>query len=832
MIRTLTVSKPNIWTDKHHPNHLTPNPLQSWHKLRAPQCMLKNYILTTLRSLRNKPTYSLLNVAGLALGIACAALIFLWVEDELTWDHQVPQRSQIYWTRLNMPFNGAITSFDNVPGPLAPEAIKTVPGIRHAVRLANERHLFTIGDKIMYEDGSFADSGYFSMLNIPFLKGTPAGCLRLKHSIVLTESTARKFFGDAEPIGKVLVMDNHINCTVTGVVPDFAKNVTLRFNWLVSFEDYTDEQQWLTTWGSFGRPCILELEPGIRPEDIAQKLTDLIRPKDMAYTKVDMLLWPMKEWHLYSNFTNGKQDGGAIKLVKLFSLIASIILLIACINFMNLATARAGQRAREVGVRKTLGALKGSLIGRFISESLMLSFLSVLLAVLLIYISLPAFNELVNKDLSFHPLAPAHLIGLLTIGIGCGLLSGSYPAFYLSSFNPVAVLKGLKVRTKGSAGFIRKGLVTTQFVISIALIICTAIIYQQIQHVKERDLGFRQKDLLYLDAQGNMAQHFDVIRDHLMATGAIDHVALSFSPPLSCWSGMDNQHFIWEGDDQNSKEFINHEVVTPGYIAAMGLKIKEGRDFYSDANADSNSIIINESLAAMMGKAGKTGSRIIFFDGQTRTPMTVVGIVRNYVFNDMYGKPAPIFMACNPKYFEDCHSLDLRLKPGTNPSTAIAKITAVIKADNPGYPIEVKFADNQYNQLFTNETRIGKLAGLFAALAISISCLGLFGLAAYTAEQRTKELGIRKVLGASIHSLTGLLSREFLQLVLLSCLIAFPLAGWVMNSWLASYAYRTALHWWVFAAAGVGALLIALLTVSFQALKAALANPVKTLRSE
>jgi len=731
-----------------------------------------------------------------------------------------------------MPYNGKITSFDNVPGPLAPEAIKTIPGIRYAVRGTNtERRLFTIGDKVIYEDGTFADSSYVDLLKISFLKGSRVGCLRLKHSIVLTESTARKFFGNADPMGKTLVMNNSINYKVTGIVPDFPKNVSLRFNWLVAFEDYTDEQDWLKTWGSFGRPAILELEPGANPDVIAKKLTALIRPKDMAYTKVDMLLWPMNDWHLYNNFTNGRQDGGAIKFVKLFSLIASIILLIACINFMNLATARAGQRAREVGVRKTLGALRQSLIGRFISESLMLSFLSVLLAVLLVYITLPAFNGLVNKELSFH-LPPVHLIGLLTIGIGCGLLSGSYPAFYLSSFNPVTVLKGLKIRARGSAGFIRKGLVTTQFVISVTLIICTIVIYQQVQHIKDRDLGFEQKDLLYLDVQGKMAEHYDAIRDHLMATGVLDHVALSFSPPLNSWSGTDNQHITWEGDDLNSKEFINQEFVSPSYIAAMGLKIKEGHDFHPDAKVDSSSVIINESLAALMGKAGKPGNRIIRNDGQNRIPLTIIGVVNNFVFNDMYGKPAPMFIACNPEFLNYCHSLEMRLKPGTPPSTAIAKITAVIKADNPGYPVEVKFADDQYNQQFTDETRIGQLASLFAILAISISCLGLFGLAAYTAEQRTKELGIRKVLGASIHGLASLLSREFLQLVGLSCLIAFPLAWWAMNSWLASYSYRTPLHWWVFAAAGAGALLIALLTVSFQALKAALANPVKTLRSE
>jgi predicted permease len=795
--------------------------------------MLKNYILTTLRSLRNKPTYSLLNVAGLALGIACATLIFLWVEDELSFDRGFANRDRIYWSRLNMPYNGTITSFDGVPGPMAPEAIKTIPGIRYAVRISQgERRLFVTNDKTIYENGAFADPSYFQIFSVPFLKGRASDALRRPHSIVISQPMARRFFGNADPIGRTLRMNNSINYTVTGIVPESPKNQTLTFDWLTTFDDYLEEQGWLKDWGNFGRPTIYELEPGVDPNVIAKKLTALIRPKDREYPKAEMLLWPMKEWHLYSNYTNGKQNGGAIKFVKLFSLIASIILLIACINFMNLATARAGQRAREVGVRKTLGALKQSLIGRFISESLMLSFFSVILAVVLVYLVLPAFNGLVGKELTFHPLAPLHLIGLVAIGIGCGLLSGSYPAFYLSSFNPVAVLKGLKIRAKGSAGFVRKALVTTQFVVSVALIICTIIIYQQVQHIKDRDLGYDKQNLLYLDVQGKMAEHFDAIRDHLIATGVIDHAALSFSPPLDMWSGADNQHVVWQGDDLTSKKFLNIENVTPGYVRTLGLKIKEGRDFYPDANVDSASVILNESLATLMGEGGKVGKRIAFDDGNTRNPATIVGIVGNTVHNDMYGKPGPVVYTTNRRFITYAHSLDMRLKPGVNPSAAIAKITAVIKADNPGYPIEVKFADDQYNQRFGAETQIGELAGLFATLAILISCIGLFGLAAYTAEQRTKELGIRKVLGASVHGLAGLLSREFLQLVALSCLIAFPLAWWTMSNWLADYAYHTPIHWWVFAAAGGSALIIALLTVSFQAVRAALLNPVKTLRSE
>ena len=446
------------------------------------------------------------------------------------------------------------------------------------------------------------------------------------------------------------------------------------------------------------------------------------------------------------------------------------------------------------------------------------------------YLTLPAFNNLVNKQLSFNPLQPLHLAGLLGIAMLCGLLSGSYPAFYLSAFNPVMVLKGLKSNRRGGAGFIRKALVTTQFVASVILIVCTIIIYQQIQHIKNRDLGIDKQNLAYIDVQGKMGERYETIRDQLLKTGVLDNVALSFSPPLNLWQGASNTNFKWEGDDFGTKQFLNTEPISPGYLATMGMKIKEGRDFYPNAIVDTQSILINESLARVMGKAGKLGSRITS-DISTR-PMTVVGIVRDFVFADMYAAPGPAAFYCNPTLYPYYYSLNLRLKSGINIPAAVEKITAVIKAENPGYPIEVKFVDAEFQHRFESETRIGELAGLFATLAIFISCLGLFGLAAYTAEQRTKELGIRKVLGASVSGLAGLLSREFLQLVGVSCLIAFPLSWWAMSDWLANYPYHTPIRWWVFAAAGLGALLIALLTVIAQALKAALANPVNTLRSE
>jgi ABC-type antimicrobial peptide transport system permease subunit len=838
-LRTPKVSKPNNSGKPHPLNPLTATQLNFWHGSRGQQpdsqpkaniTMLRNHLTTTIRSWRKSPGHSLLNITGLALGIACACLILLWVENELNWDHQVPDRNRIYMVRMNMPVQGTINSLNVVTGMLGPAAEKSIPGIQHMFRNDNDSRLFTVGDKTLYEDGTYADSGFFDITKIPFLKGSPHGCLRGLHSIVITRSTAEKFFGAEDPMGKTMRMNNKTDYTVTGVVPDFPDNYSLGFHWLTTFDDYLVEQPWLTGWANFGRPLYIQLEPGANPDVVAAKITAMLRPKDKEYAHTDMMLWPMKDWHLYSNFTNGKPDGGQIKFVKLFTLIAAIILLIACINFMNLATARAGKRSREVGVRKTLGALRGSLVGRFIAEALLLSFLSVGLAVLLVYLTLPAFNTLVNKQLIFNPLQLAHLSGLIGIGLLCGLLSGSYPAFYLSAFNPVTVLKGLKGNPKGKAGFIRKTLVTVQFAASVILIICSIIIYQQIRHIEARDLGIDKQNLAYIDVQGKMGERYQSIRDQLLRTGVTDNVALSFSPPLNMWQGTSNTNFQWEGDDLSTKQFLSTEPISPGYFATMGLKIKEGRDFYPNAAVDTQSIIINQSLARIMGKAGKVGSQII--SDIAKRPMTVVGIVQDFVFGDMYAAPGPVAFYCNPAYYPYYYSLNLRLNPAVNIPAAVDKITAVVKAENPGYPVEVKFVDAEFQHRFASETRIGELAALFATLAIIISCLGLFGLAAYTAEQRTKELGIRKVLGASVSGLAGLLSREFLQLVLLSCIIAFPLSWWAMTNWLNDYAYHTPIHWWVFAAAGLGALLIALLTVIAQALKAAVANPVNTLRSE
>jgi len=532
----------------------------------------------------------------------------------------------------------------------------------------------------------------------------------------------------------------------------------------------------------------------------------------------------MGRWRLYDSFDNsGKEREGRIKYVNLFSLIAWVILIIACINFMNLSTARSEQRAREVGVRKVLGAGKFKLIGQFIGESLFMSFLSTVLAVLFVLIVLGAFNGLVQKQLKLDILNPVHAGGLIAIALICGLVAGSYPAFYLSAFKPVQVLKGIRLKASGGAGLIRKGLVILQFTVSVMLIICTVIIYSQIQHTKNRNLGYDKNNLVYTGLQAKMKEHFNALKGDLLHTGTIQNACLSSQTVLQL--GSNTGGFDWPGKDPNKQLLVSIDYVSPEFVSTMGMHINTGRDFYQGSLTDSNNVIINEAFAKAIHAKNIDGT--IITNGNDK--FTIVGVIDDFVANNVYASADPLIIFCQPKY---ANVLTVRFKPAADLKNGLAGFENVIKKNNPGFPVEYKFVDAEFAQYFKAETLIGTLAGIFASLAVVISCLGLFGLAAYTAERRTKEIGIRKVLGASAQGMAALLSREFVVLVIISCIIAFPLSWMIMNNWLQSYTYRVAIGWWIFALAGFAAVFIALLTVSYQAIKAALMNPVKSLRTE
>ncbi|RNI34254.1 FtsX-like permease family protein [Hanamia caeni] len=785
--------------------------------------MIHNYLKTTFRNLWKNKGFTFLNIFGLGIGIACASLIFLWVEDEINFNNYFSNKENLYKIKDSQTYDGTTFTFDATPGPLAAGIKTEIPGIKNTARASwGNQSLFSLGDKNIYERGMYVDSSFLKMFQLQFVQGNASKAFEQLQSLVITEKMAHKFFGNDNAIGKSLRVDNNTSSIVTGVISDLPESVSFQFDWLAPFKIFENQNNWLQSWRNNGVLTYVELQPGADPKAINRKLYNYVQSK-AEDAEAKMSVYPMSRWRLYDSWKDGKEVPGRIKYVNLFSLIAWIILLIACINFMNLSTARSEKRAREVGVRKVLGAGKSKLVGQFIGESIILALISAVVAICATYVVLPAFNTLVEKQLSIRLFQPLHISALLAISLICGLVAGSYPAFYLSSFNPVAVLKGNRLKTNGSAGFIRKGLVVVQFTISIILIISTIIIYQQINHAKNRSLGYDKENLIYLPLQGKLKEHFNAVKNDLVQTGIVKDAALSQSTILQL--GSNTADFQWQGKDPDKQVLITVESVSPEYTSTMGMKLEKGRNFYSDIKSDSGNIIINQTLAKIIGGKNIIGSLIT--DGDNK--FTVVGVIDDFVYNNLYSPSSPLIL------FPDTSGtnfLTIRLKKTSNVAGALEKVENVIKGNNPGFPFDYKFVDDQFDQFFKTEMLIGKLASVFAILAIFISCLGLFGLAAYTAERRTREIGIRKVLGASANGLAGLLSKEFLILVLISCLLAFPIAWWMMHNWLDSYEYRASISWPIFLVAGLLAMLIALLTVSVQAIKAALANPIQSLRSE
>jgi len=791
--------------------------------------MLKNFLKTTVRTLLKNKTYSFLNIFGLATGIACAGLIFLWVENEMSYDDIQVKKDRIYAIANNQDFDGKIFTFTGVqsqatPGPAA-DAIKTqIPGVANAGRMTgSNRSLFSLGDKQVYETGKFVDPSIFSMFTIQFTQGSAQTAFKQLYSIVISEKMASHFFGgDKNVIGKVVKMDNDQNYTVSGVVKDMPDNSTVTFDWLAPFEIYFKQNTYLTDWQANSINTFVELAPTANVALINKTLYGFVQ-KNKPESNTRMFLFSMNDWRLRDKFVDGKQAGGRIEYVRMFTTIAWIILVIACINFMNLATARSEKRAKEVGVRKVMGAGKSILVTQFMGEALCMAAISVVVGVALIYLVLPLFNTLVQKQLSVGLDKPLHIALIIGIATVSGVIAGSYPALYLSSFNPIYVFKGIKIKS-GGASLVRKGLVVLQFTISIVLIISTVIIYQQIQHAKDRDLGYNRNNLLTMPVRGDMVKNYDAIKQAMISSGVVENVALNSMNSLYRGDNGNISNLQWDGKNPNLNVLVSFRNINAGYIKAMGMQMAQGREFTNE-KTDSANILVTESFAKLMGKGSPIGKLVT--GGPYR--LTIVGVVKDYIYDNMYGSPDPVVFSCAPQYSSIMY---VRLKNSQANEQAVAKLGTIMKKFNPAYPFEYTFVDDEFNQLFSSEMLIGKLSRIFAILAIVISCLGLFGLSAYTAERRTKEIGIRKVLGASVTGITRLLSKEFVLLVGLSAVIAFPIAWWAMSSWLQNYAYHINISWLVFIIAGVVAMMIALATVSFQAIKAALSNPVKSLRAE
>ena len=790
--------------------------------------ILVNYFKTAWRSIIHSKGYSFLNTGGLALGMAVTLIIGLWVQYEYSYDKFLPGYQQLYQVRRNFDNNSEILTFSTTSLRLA-EALRTeVPEIKYVAESnwMDERGLMA-GGKKLYVKGAIIGGEFLKMFQYPLLYGTAGEVLKEPYSIVLTQSTAKALFGNDNPLQKTVRFDNTTDLKVTGILEDIPENSSLQFNFLVpfSFLDGTEPRmkEWRT--GSFSYNSFqqfVKLREGVSYNQVAAKIKNIQRrEKDNTNAvKSEVILQPLSDWHLYNEYKGGKAEGGFIEYVRLFSLIGLLVLLIACINFINLITARSEKRAREVGVRKVIGSRRKDLVLQFLIESFILCSISFLFSLLVVRFSLPLFSAMIGKTLSMpfgNPIFWCICLGCVVITT---LLAGARPAFYLSSFQPVKVLKGTATLGKGAV-LPRKILVVVQYTCSVALIIATIVIYQQIQFAKNRPTGFTLDRLLYTYVNKDLGEHYEELKNEALQQGIVESMATSSSSPTNINWHSDVDY--WPGKNPGETIEMGTILTSNDYFKTIGFSLKEGRVFKGPA--DSLNVVFNETAIAMMRLKNPVGQAITWQDNK----LHIIGIVKDALMTSPYAPTEPTMFVYTPGVPD---VLLYRVAPNLATSDAIKKLTSLFNKYNPAFPYVYYFSDEAYARKFKLEQLVSKVSGLFAFLAIFISCLGLFGLAAYTAERRRKEIGVRKVLGASVSSITGMLSKDFLQLVFISCLLAFPLAFWWMNNWLGSYYYRVPLQWWVFALAGLLALLIALLTVCFQAMKAAMANPVQSLRTE
>jgi putative ABC transport system permease protein len=790
--------------------------------------MLKNFLKIAIRNLWRNKAFSAINISGLAIGMAAAMLILLWVQNELGYDRFYTNSDRIALLYSREMNNGALNVWGNTSGLMAQELKKKYPEVEDAARFRPVYFLTTVGDHHFNSEGAFADSAFLSILNFPLLKGSAKTALNDNHSIVITQSLATRLFGRADAMGKIVRIDSAENFKVTGVLKDLSGSTQFTYQFLLPWS-FTTQLGWdrRQTWASMNAATYVLFKPGISMAAFDQKIKNIVKSHiDQGDgSKRETFTQPMNRLHLYSRSENGRLTDGRIEMVRMFIIIAVFILLIACINFMNLSTAKSEKRAKEAGIRKVIGARKNSLIFQFIGESTIIAMIAFGIALFLVQISLPAFNDVVGVPLFINF---GNLYWWLFAGgfvLLTGLLAGSYPAFYLSSFKPVEVLKGTfrKVNTLVTP---RKALVVLQFTFAIILIICTIIVENQLRFARNRDTGYKADGLVYIFSQGDVIKNYNVIKNELLSTGAAISVTKTFSPITRVWGTVTG--LSWPGSTDADKQinFLQFQA-DADFAKTTGARILQGRDI--DINnyvSDSTAVLLNEAAVNAMHLKDPVGKTI---RGQFGSNFHVVGILKNFIIQSPYEQVQPMVVQGLATGYPVVH---FRLNPANTTAVNLAKAEKIFKHYNNQYPFEYYFADEMYARNFRQEQQDGTLSALFAGLTIFISCLGLFGLAAYMAENRVKEIGVRKILGASVASIARLLSADFIKLVVLSIVIASPVAWWAMNKWLQNFTYHITVEWWVFVLAGTGAIMIALLTVSFQAIKAALMNPVKSLRSE
>ncbi len=780
--------------------------------------MLKNYFKIAFRNILKNKLSSFINIGGLSVGLATGIIILLVITDELSYDKFNVNLSDIYLLMKNNNLNGDIITGNTTPGPLAASVKNEIPEIKYAARTAQNNELIRNGDKSIYTNTIYTDADFFNMMSFPALEGNPAEALQQPNTIVITENTAKKIFGNQDAMGKIVLLNNADALKVGAVIHDVPKNSSNQFDMAVSFMFFESKNDWLKKWDDNRIQTWVQLKPNVKFAALNNKLRKLFLAKQDE-KNIELFAYPFADWRLYSQFKNGKPNGGVIYIIMLLSTIGGFVLLIACINFMNLATAQSETRAREVGVRKVLGASRKRIIFQFISEALLLSFLALLLGILLANIALPGFMRVSGKN--FTPDYSNWQIWALLLGLGLvtGLVAGSYPAFYLSGFKPVEVLKKLMTGKKGGS-LLRRSLVTFQFVISIFLMLGTIVFYEQIDYVEKRPIGYNADNLIDISASGDLANKFNVVKNELLQIKGVTNVSAG-TDNLIRFGGAFNG-LEWPGKTPDQDFYITLAKVQYDWVKTAGLQLAEGRDFSPDFGTDTSACLINETAVKKMNlKKPVVGTKL----GNT----TVIGVIKNFVFNDPTDTPDPLIVSLSKgsmsHYF-------VRITNDEKWQDCMAKIEKTFKRINPGFPFEFHFTKEEYQKSFEREHSIRQMADMFGGMAIFISCLGLFGLSAFVAERRGKEISIRKVLGATAGSLWFTLSKDFLKPVVIAFAIAAPVAAWVIQKVLQQMDYHIQLSWWMFAIVAVAVVLIAVITVSYNGVKAAIANPIKSLRTE
>src|SRR5678815_1449254 len=789
--------------------------------------MIKNYLKIAFRNIVRHKAFAAINIAGLAIGMACSIFILLWVQNELSYDRFNKNANQIYRIAARAgDFKVAIN-----PAPMVADLQTKMPVIKNTVRLATSSNVFEVGDRKFEEKRVFyADSTFLQVFSYRLLKGDRASVLNRPDAVLITEDLAKKYFGHEDALGQILRKDNNKDVIVTGILANIPSNSHLQFDCILPMSSIaqTNDNIKNQVWDNFDFYAYVQLDKTSGPSsaNIAKfnkQMDDIYKTHVSEKTlKVNFWLQPLTAIHLHSNYQVDLPGHGNIQYVNIFFVVALFILSVACINFMNLATARSARRAKEVGLRKVVGAGRKQLIGQFLGESMLISFVSLILATGIVWLLLPLFNDLAGKKLSIHLLDRRIITILVTIALATGLISGSYPALFLSGFQPVKVLKG-NVKTMGGNLIFRNGLVVVQFVVSIMLLAGTAIVYRQLNFIKSMNLGFDKSNLLYLRMAGEMWNKQQSLKAELKQNPLTSNYAITSDLPVDLASGTVNVH--WEGKDPKSQVVFPTLMVDEGFFNVFQMKILSGRVFSPEFKSDSTNFIVNEKAVQVMGMkvSNAVGKSLSLWDNKG----TIIGVVKNFNYKPIQQPIEPMILALN----RWGGTAVIRTKKGKTEATikALGKISADL---NPGYPFSYGFLDQDLANQYKGEQRMGSLFNVFAVLAIFISCMGLYGLSAFMAEQRTKEIGVRKVLGASVFKVVYLLSTGFTKLILIAVVIAVPLAWFAINSWLKSFAFRVNADWMVFLIASLAALAIAWLTVSYESIKAAVANPVRSLRTE